>query len=251
MRNKAKLVDCVRYQPIVDVGRQVIGYECLARLAGIRSPEAAIRGMTADIHDLLADHLIHRICTEVSRRPLVEGLVGAKLFVNFEKNNLANPHVVDQIMFLSDFLAAQQVTLVVEITERDLHRDRSQRAYLEGVRRLKLLQIPVALDDFLLDESSRIELELGLCSIVKVEVDALPGGLHNILDASQVVHLANAQQSLMDFMQAYDVELLLEKVEDISCFKRLSKLPFSYYQGFQFGPTLYSADLVSNNATFV
>jgi len=242
MRSKAKLVDCVRYQPIVDVEHEVVGYECLARIAGIRSPEAAIRSMAPDIHDVFASHLIQRICTELSRRALVQGLLGTKLFVNFEKNNLANPHVVDQIMFLSDFLEAQQIALVVEITERDLHRDRPRRAYLEGIRRLRLQKIAVALDDFLLDESSRVELELGLCSIVKVEVDALPGGINNILDVCQADAFTDLLQVLTKFKQAYGVELLLEKVEGVTCFKRLAELPFTYYQGFQFGSVLYAAD---------
>lgn len=245
-----KLVNCVCYQPIVDVRRQVIGYECLARMTGGRSPETAIREMTPGTQDNFADHLIRVISTETSRQPMVDGLVGSKLFVNFEKNNLANPNLVDQIMFLSDFLAAQKVTLVVEITERDLHIDLSRRAYLEGVRRLNLLQIPVALDDFLFEESSRIELEFGLCSIVKVEVNALPGRLENILDVERIELLERVQQRLSEFKLAYGVELLLEKVEGVSSFEQLLQLPFSYYQGFKFGSTLYSADFASRVSVF-
>lgn len=234
MRSDQRLIDNVFYQPIVDAGRSVVGFECLARIIGVRN----LNGFMEKIDPSFLDRVLLDVIETVSQHvvsPLWGSvLIGKKLFLNCEKCNVANPELMDNLIDFSYYLAAFDVELVVEITERDLQSCRAYSAYLEGVRRLSLERIKVALDDFLLDESDRTELEKGLCSIVKLEVDALPLGHQALLGQLSSDYLLGLADDLGQFARRYEVELLLERVEKTYCFKTLSSLPFRFFQGYQF-----------------
>lgn len=230
-----QLVNDVLYQPIVNGARTVVGFECLARIVGVNSLDSFMSELNPDFIDHLLIDLLRVVNVHIGFSRFRDAVAGKRLYVNCEKSNLANPAIIDILIEFAQFLKSYSVTMVVEITERDLQPSRSCSAYIEGVRRLSLANIPVALDDFLIDESDRTELESALCKIVKVEVDALPlshEALHGKADPVQIRFIA---ESLEQFARRYDVELLLERVDTFYCFDTLSLLPFQYFQGFQFG----------------
>ncbi len=234
MRSGDRLIDNVFYQPIVDADRSVVGFESLARITGVGN----LNGFMEELDPSFLDRVLLDVIETVSKHVVspVWGptLNGRRLFLNCEKCNLANPELLDNLIAFFYYLKAFGVELVVEITERDLQSSRAYSAYLEGVRRLSLARVKIALDDFLLDESDRTELERGLCNIVKLEVDALPldfKALHGKLTSD---HLLKVADDLGQFARRYEVELLLERVEKTYCFKTLSSLPFHFFQGYQF-----------------
>ena len=228
-------VSDVVYQPIVDNVNCVVGFECLARMYGGLFTEQFVSMADPSKLDAMMTEVMSLIQWNMRASTLLNSLENKKLFVNAEKCNLANPVLVDRIILFAEYLAARNIMLVIEVTERKLQSCCSFRSYIEGVRRLVLGGILIALDDFLLDEHSRTELELGLCQIVKIEVDALPLSYDVLCGAAKSDGCIEIRQSLETFALLYKVELLLERVEPVFCMDLLTALPFRYFQGYRFG----------------
>lgn len=231
---------CIRsiyWQLLVDRAGAPVGYECLVRLAGVsdRNTEKIFNLMPAKFLYSVTSELLFRLSLNCVFNNFSEGKPLVKLFLNIEKDFFLCRDAVSELISASVLFSEFGYQLVVEITERPLKSRASLRNYIDGLIRLTQNKIPLVLDDYMLSNDENIELELGLISLVKFDVETLGIPLLESKCNFDEQSYIKLRDNLYEFVHAYRVPLLAEKVENSWQFEILSGLPFRYFQGFYFG----------------
>lgn len=236
-RNRLQILD-VRQQPIVDRQENIVGYETLAQFnLGLGSLEDVIKSCSVDaLRQLTSDVLLGLLMRCRSTNAFMNGAVQTVVqhFVNVEKLSLTDPTTVDDIIEAAKVLRNSNTCLVVEITERPIGSGPQLKSYLQGLTRLKQADVVIALDDYNISSSVHWELDLGLCDIVKLDLPSLGITTHGDENSFEARYPALADH-LFEFIHRYHVELLAEKVETDSQYRKIQGLPFKFFQGYHFG----------------
>jgi c-di-GMP phosphodiesterase len=181
-------------QPIMDVSRQVLGYELLYR--GLRErPESFDSVATA------------RVICETLAHIGAERVVGpARMFVNLGQDLLEDGAAE---VLASVLPAGQGVIEILEGVE-------ASPQGLKAVARLRSRGILIALDDFAFQSGVTPFLEHA--DYVKVDVMAAGAGLG----------------ALAERLRPYGIPLIAEKVETLAVAKSCAELGFQFFQGYFF-----------------
>jgi c-di-GMP phosphodiesterase len=181
-------------QPIMDVSRQVLGYELLYR--GLRE--------RAESFDSVATA---RVICETLAHIGAERVVGpARMFVNLGQDLLEDGAAE---VLASVLPAGQGVIEILEGVE-------ASPQGLKAVARLRSRGILIALDDFAFQAGVTPFLEHA--DYVKVDVMAAGAGLG----------------ALAERLQPYGIPLIAEKVETLAVAKSCADLGFQFFQGYFF-----------------
>ncbi|MFK0090786.1 EAL domain-containing protein [Pseudomonas sp. NPDC090755] len=233
--NNEVAVYAVHWQKIVDRKGLCIGYEALARLSGVSGSgvEKAIGVMSLSELRSLTSEVISLVCAGCAARPNSFENGPLSVFVNVEKESLTDRQLVGEVIACFEYLKARNYHLVLELTERPVSKKGLMR-YIDALYRLKGAGVSLALDDYDINDPVHLELGLGVCELVKLDISSLEGfsrRAQTMLDREG--ERVNAK--INDFFQRYSVSLLAEKVEfDWQATKVLS-MPFEFFQGYYFG----------------
>lgn len=232
-----RAVRAIYWQEIVDQSGARIGCESLIRLTGVPDcdTEVAIRQMSSSALSKITSELLLRISLNCILSPSVATGTPFKIFLNVEKQTLSCADAIDELIEASRCFKVSGYELVVEVTERPLPEGASMRMYIDGLIRLKRAGIPVALDDYSLDNDEHVELELGLVGLVKLEIDSLGVPLESPTGDFLRRKHRKLREQLYEFVRRYRVLLLAERVETPWQSKVVADLPFNYFQGYYFG----------------
>lgn len=128
-------VDVV-YQPIVDLrDRRIVGYEALARPAGI-GPEASVAGLFDAARRLGRIRDLDWLCRRAALREAATLPPGATLFLNVSAAAFLDPvHEVDQLLLLLRWAGRSPEDLVLELTEQESIADLERLQQIAGAHR--------------------------------------------------------------------------------------------------------------------
>ncbi len=180
------------YQPIVTLdGRAVVGYEALVRTCGDGppiSPTELLR--VAREQDVTAD--FDWRCRISALRGAVEAGYpeGMALFVNAEPIALDAPPPRDHLPILAD---AARLSIIVEITERDLMGDPA--GLLRAAEHARNLGWRVAIDDVGADSSSLALIPLLRPDVIKLDMALVQGRSSNETAAIVAAVAAEAERT--------------------------------------------------------
>ncbi|SBS27686.1 EAL domain protein [Marinomonas aquimarina] len=196
---------CIALQPICNADMVHVADELLYRAASSMT--------TATIDD--QQMATARACNAAFYETGIENLCGAgKLFFNAPREWLLKP----------DLLPPYPDQVVVEVLESV----EGDPEVIVALQHVKSLGYQIALDDFVLNDSTR-----------------------PLLDVADIIKLDMLMPQSTDTIRLYldkGIQLLAEKVEDLATFERCKKMGFSLFQGYFYAkPEIKSATAVQRS----
>ena len=206
------------YQPIVDAGFQIVGYEALLRS---QEPglDTALPLLESARRQGLSDDLLLQMWTQAPGPFGPGGLEDTWLFMNVEPGEL----VLFRDLARSGPLRHLAHRIVLEITERASLRDRVGMA--DASRDLRSMGFRIAVDDFGGAFSG-----IDTFAAVEPALIKLDGGLIRGVDRS--AHRRLYVRKVLEMCQELGVEVVAEQVETPAEFDCLRDLGCHYLQGF-------------------
>lgn len=175
-------------QPIFNRNLEVIAYELL------------FRSQESDITAVNGDHASSHVIFYAFGEHKITDVIGPhQAFINFTRNLLIAPPPLSPTQ------------LVVEVLETVQADD----AVIAGLKQLREAGYQIALDDFLLNENTKVLLEFA--DIVKIDVLALS---------------EDDVRTHVEYLRKLKVKLLAEKVETYEMLERCKQQGFDYFQGY-------------------
>ncbi|WP_230620938.1 MULTISPECIES: EAL domain-containing protein [Nocardiaceae] len=213
------------YQPIVELdGNGIVGFEALTRV-GPSSPWSTTPDllMAAESHDVLVD-FDWRCRLTALRGALDAGLPdGVMLFVNAEPVALETPPPRRSSTVLAQ---ARGLSIVIEITERNLLRDPAR--LLRAVEHARHLGWRVAVDDVGADSSS-----LALLPFLRPDVIKLDMGL---VQSRPTAHTAAVVSAVAAEADRTGARIVAEGIETEEHLRTALDMGAGWGQGYLFGP---------------
>lgn len=176
-------------QPIFDKSLKVVAYELLFR-SNESVDMARLDGDKASSHVIFYAFGEHNVTDVIGQH---------QAYINFTRNLLVSPPPLPP---------KQLVIEVLENVEAD-------EEVIEGLRKLKKAGYTIALDDFFLNDHTRVLLDFA--DIIKIDV----------LSLSEM-----EVQEHMALLRSKNVKLLAEKVETYEMLERCKQQGFDYFQGY-------------------
>jgi EAL domain-containing protein (putative c-di-GMP-specific phosphodiesterase class I) len=221
----------VFYQPIVDLKRQVIGYEALLRWQhpqlGLVGPDAFISlaeqtGLIVPI----GEWMIAAACRQLLAFDADPARSACTIAVNLSARQLAQPDLVDHIKALLTRSGAVASRLKLEITESMLLTDIGKTT--EKLHALTALGIRLSLDDFGTGYSSLSYLKKLPLSQLKIDQSFVRELLSDPVDAAIV-------KTILQLARSLGMTVIAEGVELEGQCKVLADMGCREFQGFLFG----------------
>ncbi|HFQ5334903.1 TPA: EAL domain-containing protein [Vibrio vulnificus] len=184
-----------KLQEIKNLNGEIIGYEVLIDAKGLSIRKA---------NEIYSKHLMFPHSTQRLVRRLERYIEGnslvfyeKKLFINLERSHLCDKYLLCDIVILSRKSAQKNVTIVIEITERN--NCKTCPEIEKGIKFLKQNKILLAIDDYELDKIDfRFkELQSNVYNFIKVDFSSLK------------IHL----NSLENLINQYNLKLIVEYIE--------------------------------------
>lgn len=230
-----RLISEIYWQPIVNRANQVVGVEQLTRLAGFADSETelvfSVLG-SRQINSITMQSLsiLQETCSGLSSE---KNKIGKTIFLNIEKDSFTSQSIVNEIIYTSNLLKNYSYDICIEVVERPLSNTNRISKYIDGLSKLKEAGIHIAMDDYDLN-GPHIELKLGLCTLVKLDIRdiMIPSRTNGLVSA--VNYYDKLRDDLYEFASLYKVNLLAEKVENKWQFELLMGMHFNYFQGYFF-----------------
>jgi diguanylate cyclase (GGDEF)-like protein len=221
----------VFYQPIVDVQRQVIGYEALVRWShpelGMVGPDLFIA--VAEQSGLIVpmgEWVIAMACQQLVAFEHQPGRAQQTIAVNLSARQLAQPELVDNVKRLLHSSGAPAHRLKLEITESMLLTDIDKT--IEKLHELTRLGIRFSLDDFGTGYSSLSYLKKLPLSQLKIDQSFVRELLTDPVDAAIV-------KTILQLARSLGMSVIAEGVELEGQRKVLADMGCREFQGYLFG----------------
>ena len=221
----------VFYQPIVDVQRQVIGYEALVRWShpelGMVGPDLFIA--VAEQSGLIVpmgEWVIAQACLQLVAFEGQPGRAQQTIAVNLSARQLAQPELVDNVKRLLLDSGAPAHRLKLEITESMLLTDIDKT--IEKLHELTRLGIRFSLDDFGTGYSSLSYLKKLPLSQLKIDQSFVRELLTDPVDAAIV-------KTILQLARSLGMSVIAEGVELEGQRKVLADMGCREFQGYLFG----------------
>jgi len=219
------------YQPIVDLQRQVIGYEALLRWShpelGLVGPDLfiAVAEQTGLIVPM-GEWVIEQACHQLARFTTDPARAEHTIAVNLSARQLAQPDLVDNVTRMLRSSGAPANRLKLEITESMLLTDISKT--IEKLHELTRLGIRFSLDDFGTGYSCLSYLKKLPLSQLKVDQSFVRELLTDPVDAAIVKTILQLARSLGMSVIAEGVEMEGQRIV-------LAEMGCREFQGYLFG----------------
>ncbi|MBO2656085.1 EAL domain-containing protein [Shewanella algae] len=212
-----------KLQTIVNGYGSPIGYEVLLDFQYALENNQLMKYKTSVVYGeslLPCIQLLHNFFREGSNKELY-------VFINIERSNLCDVRAIKKIDDLSKYLKSVNVTLVVEITEREYCKDCCSA--VDGLLYLSANKLLLAADDFnYIDDLDHRYEELlsGIYNIVKISVP---------LSKDEELCLS----LFLNIIKSLDIKIIVERVENIEQWDSMRKffnedVEVLGYQGFLF-----------------
>jgi EAL domain-containing protein (putative c-di-GMP-specific phosphodiesterase class I) len=221
----------VFYQPIVDLQRQVIGYEALLRWQhpqlGLVGPDAFINlAEQTGLIVPMGEWVIAMACQQLVAFARDPARAACTIAVNLSARQLAQPDLVDSIKALLASSGAAACRLKLEITESMLLTDMGKTT--EKLHALTALGIRLSLDDFGTGYSSLSYLKKLPLSQLKIDQSFVRELLSDPVDAAIV-------KTILQLARSLGMTVIAEGVELEGQCKVLADMGCREFQGFLFG----------------
>jgi len=219
------------YQPIVDVQRQVVGYEALVRWMhpqlGLVGPNAfiAVAEQTGQIV-AIGEWVIAKACQQLVAFAAQPERAQQTIAVNLSARQLAQPELVDNVKRLLQSTGAPAHLLKLEITESMLLTDIEKT--IDKLHELARLGIRFALDDFGTGYSSLSYLKKLPLSQLKIDQSFVRELLTDPVDAAIV-------KTILQLARSLGMSVIAEGVELEGQRKVLADMGCREFQGYLFG----------------
>jgi diguanylate cyclase (GGDEF)-like protein len=221
----------LHYQPIVDVQRQIIGYEALVRWShpelGLVGPDLFIA--VAEQSGLIVpmgEWVMAQACQQLVAFQQSPALAHQTIAVNLSARQLAQPELVDSIKRMLQSSGAPANRLKLEITESMLLTDIEKTR--EKLQELTRLGIRFSLDDFGTGYSSLSYLKKLPLSQLKIDQSFVRELLTDPVDAAIV-------KTILQLAKSLGLSVIAEGVELEGQRKVLADMGCREFQGYLFG----------------
>lgn len=235
------VVRAVCWQDIVDRCGAKVGYECFIRLAGVpdQNTRLAVSMIPSLVLNKVMSELLRHISLNCIKSPNPCKGKAFKIFLYVETHALLHANIVDELIEVYCCSRISGYELIIEVAGCQFSDNSLQQRYIDSLVRLKRAGVLVALGGGgILSDGWHIELELGLVSLVKLNISLIGISLNSL---SLDIYCKTCEQ-LYELIHVYRVLLLAENVSTIWQSEKVLSLPFSYFQGYYFGKAYSAAD---------